>query len=222
MMQARTSLATMTLTAAALLGACTTTLPADDTPIDGSVEVAWQVGASGCELSGVSEVVVEVADRSASAACTDGSLMLDVPAGDHTVALWGLDDGGVARYEGATRADVRAGEAVTLPTVVMGALPATIDVTWYFENGRLCGGNGVTDVEIVLFDDDFIVETLATTCDDGIERLPDVLAGNYTVSVLARDAEGAVQFSGSTDARVDKGDLAFVEVMLADGSVSGD
>ena len=205
----------LTIAATALSVGCAT-MPVEDTPIDGSVEILWQVGASGCELSGVDTVVVEVADRAEEAPCTDGGLVIDVPAGDHTVSLWGLDAGGVARYEGATQIDVREGEAVTVPTIVLGALPATIDVTWYFDNGRLCGGNGVGDVEIVLFDDDFIVESLATTCDDGIERMPNVLAGNYTVTVLARDSTGRVAFSGSTEARLDKGDLAFVELLLLD------
>ncbi len=197
-----------------LTSACTGG-PFEDTPIDGSVEVPWQVGASGCELSGIDEVVVNAAEREARAPCADGSLILDVPAGDHVVTVWGVDASGMARYEATTRASLTEGEAITLPTVVLGALPATIDVSWYFDNGRLCGGNGVTDVEIIVFDDDFIVDNLVTSCDDGIERFPDLLAGDYTVSVLARDAEGAVTYAGATDVTLDKGDLAFVEVMLA-------
>jgi len=211
----------LVLGAAALFTGCVTTT-VEDTAIDGSVEILWQVGASGCDLSGVSTVVVETDEASTTAPCTDGGVILDLPAGDHAISLWGLDAGGVARYEGATSVSLREGEAVTIPTVVLGALPATIDVSWYFDNGRLCGGNGVTDVEIVLFDDDFIVSSLVTPCDDGIERMPNVLAGNYTVSVLARDAEGRMAFSGSTDARVDKGDLAFVEVLLGDLDTGGE
>lgn len=196
------------------LTACTAG-PLQDTPIDGSIEVPWQIGASGCEAAGVSEVVVQAADREAAAPCTDGSLILDVPAGDHVVAVWGVDDRGQARYEATTRAALGEGEAITVPTVVLGALPATLDVTWYFDNGRLCGGNGVADVEIVVFEDDFIVDTLATACDDGLERFGELLAGDYTVSVLARDEAGAVTWSGRSDISVAKGDIALVEVVLA-------
>jgi hypothetical protein len=189
--------------------------PLDDTPIDGSVEVSWQVGASGCELAGVTEVMVVAADREATAPCLDGSLILDVPAGDHVVTVWGLDALGAARYEATTRASLTEGEALTLPTVVLGALPATLDVSWYFDNGRLCGGNGVAEVDIIVFQDDFIVGDLTTDCDDGIEPFGELLAGDYTVSVLARDADGAVAFAGAQDVSLDKGDQAVVEVLLA-------
>ena len=47
----------LTIAATALSVGCAT-MPVEDTPIDGSVEILWQVGASGCELSGVDTVVV--------------------------------------------------------------------------------------------------------------------------------------------------------------------
>jgi hypothetical protein len=208
----RTVRAAPLLLAATALAACSTVEPE---PLDGTLTVSWQVGTQGCEASGVSDVEVEVDGRLRSAACTQGELSMTVPAGDHRVSLWGIDAGGVARYEGSASASVYEGEAVTLPTVVLGGIPAAVDVTWYFENGRLCGGNGVEDVEIVVFDDDFIVTSLATTCDDGIERLGGLQSGLYTLSVLGRDESGTIQFSGSEMVDVDKGDLAVVEVMLA-------
>jgi len=197
--------------AVAALTACSSMEPE---PLDGTLTVSWQVGTQGCEASGVTDVEVEVDGRLRSAACTQGELSMTVPAGDHPVTVWGLDGEGVARYEGSASVSVYEGEAVTLPTVVLGGIPAALDVTWYFENGRLCGGNGVADVEIVVFDDDFIVTSLATMCDDGIERLEGLQSGLYTVSVLGRDDAGTIQFSGSELVEVDKGDLGFVEVML--------
>jgi len=199
--------------AATLLVACATVEPE---PLDGSLTVSWQVGTQGCEGSGVTDIEVEVGDMVRSAACTQGELSMTVPAGDHRVFVVGLDVDGVARYEGSTNTSVYEGEAVTLPTVVLGGIPASVDVTWYFENGRLCGGNGVEDVEIVVFENDFIVSSLATTCDDGIERLDDLQSGTYTVSVLGRDDGGAIRFSGSAPIDIDKGDEGFVEVMLAE------
>ncbi len=198
--------------AMAALTACSAMEPE---PLDGTLAVSWQVGTQGCEASGVTDIEVEADGRLRSAACTQGELSMTVPAGDHLVTLWGLDGGGVARYEGSASVSVHEGEAVTLPTVVLGGIPATLDVTWYFENGRLCGGNGVDDVEIVVFDDDFIVTSLATTCDDGIERIEGLQSGLYTVSVLGRDGDGTIQFNGSDLVEVDKGDLGSVEVMLA-------
>lgn len=206
---------TRTLWLAPLLMACSLG-EGEETIIDGSVTLSWQVGSSGCAMSGVDTVEVDIAGFAEQVPCTDGQLTLDVPPGDHSVLLLGLDAGGVARYQASGGVTVREGEAVTMPTAVLGAIPATLDVSWYFENGRLCGGNGVSDVEIVVFDNDFIVDSLATSCDDGIERLSDLLAGSYTITVLGRDGAGAVAFSGYSDLDVDKGDLAFVEVMLTE------
>ncbi len=199
--------------AAALAVGCTTVEPE---PLDGTVTVTWQVGTQGCEASGVTDVEVEIAGETRSAACMQGELSMNVPAGDHQVFVWGLDAGGIARYEGSANVSIFEGEAVTVPTVVLGGIPASIDITWYFENGRLCGGNGVQDVEIVVFDDEFIVDSLVTECDDGIERIYDLQSGAYTVSVLGRDDAGTVQFSGTSMVEVDKGDLGFVEVMLSE------
>jgi hypothetical protein len=181
----------------------------------GALTVPWQVGAAGCEASGVASVRVDVAGTSSTAACSAGSLTLEVRPGDHRVDVWGLDEAGFARYGGSDEVSVAQGDVVTMPTVVLGALPATLDVSWYFDNGRLCGGNGVTDVEIIIFEDDFIIDSLQTSCDDGIERMNDLLAGNYTVSVLGRDSGGVVAWTGLTLVEIDKGDLGFVEVELS-------
>jgi hypothetical protein len=195
-----------------LLAACS--LEKEDIPADGTVTVQWQVGASGCELSGVKDIEIDIDGRVETSPCAAGAATVPASPGRHTVDLYGLDADGVARYAGSDSVTVYEGEDSPMSTIVLGALPASVDVTWYFENGRLCGGNGVTDVQIVIFDNDFIVESLETACDDGIERVSDILAGDYTISVLAYDSNGAVAFSGNSDATLDKGDQAFVEVML--------
>ena len=182
---------------------------------DGVVDVSWRVGASGCDVSGVTDVVVEIGSSSKIFACTDGVGSLSVPEGSWSVQAVGLDEDGAERYFGsADKVRVVADEITTVPTLVLGALPAHVTVTWYFENGRLCGGNGVDEVDITVFDDDYIVDNLTTTCDDGIEALEAVTAGSYTVSVLGRDASGTARFGGEADVDLGKGESASVEVML--------
>jgi hypothetical protein len=182
----------------------------------GLVEVTWQVGASGCELSGVTDVVVEVGPASETFACSDGGGSLEVPEGEWRVDAFGIDEDGVERYAATDeRVRVFAGETATVPTLVLGALPAALTVTWFFENGRLCGGNGVEEVDITLFDDDYIADSLTTACDDGIETLEAVTAGAYTISVLGRDAQGTARFGGDADVELFKGAGHTVEVMVS-------
>ena len=203
---------TLLAPAACLAAGCTI----DEELLDGTVSVSWQVGTGGCAASGVTDVDVQINDQHHTVPCEQGELTMEVAPGDYRVFLWGLDADGVPRYEGSSSVLVLEGEAVTVPTVVLGGIPASIDVTWYFENGRLCGGNGIDEVEIVVFDDDFIVTSLVTACDDGIERIEDLPSGAYTISVLGRDETGTVHFQGDATVEVDKGDLATVEVMLSE------
>jgi hypothetical protein len=184
-------------------------------PLTGGVDVSWQVGAGGCEAAGVQTIRVETEAESLEAACADGGMSLDLEAGLHQLWLTGLDDQGRPRYEGEV-ADVRVvgGEITTVPTVVLQAMPSELTVTWYFDNGRLCGGNGVDEVDLTLFDDDTIVETLTTPCDDGIEALPPVQSGSYTLSVLGRDGDGRITWGATQELDLGKGDAITVEVML--------
>jgi hypothetical protein len=187
----------------------------DPAPATGGIDVTWQVGAAGCEAAGVQTIRVETEDTTHEVACTAGGTSVDLSAGLHQLWLTGLDAGGRPRYE-AQVPDVRvmAGEVTTVPTVILEALPSEITVTWYFDNGRLCGGNGVEDVDLTLFDDDTIVEALTTPCDDGIEALPAVQAGSYTLAVHGRDADGKITWGATRDLDLDKGDARTVEVML--------
>ncbi len=67
----------------------------------------------------------------------------------------------------------------------------TIHVTWSFDNGLMCGPNGVTTMDINLADD-------YVDCDEGqytIEEV-DTFDANNNLSIDALDDEGTVLFSG--------------------------
>lgn len=183
----------------------------------GTVDFTWQVGASGCELSGVTDVEVVVGSASQVYPCTDGGGTLSVADGSYDLIAIGYDVDGVPRYSG-TEPNVRvyAGGSVSVPTVRLEALPAQLELNWYFENGRLCGSNDVDDVDVVLFKDDRIELDFVTPCDDGTELVEEVPAGLYTVSILGRDSTGTARFSGEADIELLKGDFGTVDIELAE------
>lgn len=184
---------------------------------DGTIVVAWEVGASGCEAAGVTQVRVTVGDEAdATFACADGTASFEVPPDHYDVHLDGLDAQGAVRYGGDTTVTVGAGMTVDAPTVVLSALPADLTVTWYFENGRLCSANGVEDVELTVFEDDFVVDTVTAACDDGTASLEGLVAGTYDVTLFGRDAGGVSLFSGTETVDLGKGDAVVMEIQLVE------
>lgn len=206
------------ITAVALLSTgCIIQKTGTDNLGPGTVDFTWQVGASGCELSGVTDVEVAIDGSSAVYACTDGAGTLSASDGTHELVAIGYDENGVPRYQGIEPAvRVYAGGSVSTPTIRLEALPARLSINWYFENGRLCGSNDVTDVDVVLFKDDIIEFDFVTPCDDGTEDVEGIPAGPYTVSVLGRDGSGTAMFGGEQDIELFKGDLGIVDIELTE------
>ena len=186
----------------------------EEPDVDGSIEVGWEVGAAGCEAAGVETVTVTVDEQTSSFACADGVGSVDVAPGQYLVTLEGLDADGHPRYGGEGSVSVGPGEVVTLPTVVLSALPASLTVTWYFENGRLCGSNGVEEVDLRVFEDDYLVDEVTAGCDDGAATIASLPAGTYDVGLYARDADGVVTFSATEVADLGKGDDVVLELQL--------
>ncbi len=189
----------------------------------GNVTVSWAVGTSGCDTLGVESVavMVEGGERNESVvrsfACTDGgATVTGLTPGAYRVTLRGRDSLGVDRFGGeAPRIDVRSGGTTTLGTVVLSALPASIEVSWYFENGRMCAQNGATGVRIILFDDEYVDATLETDCANAIAVLEGIQAGSYIVDVSALDELGTATHSGQDQLVIDRGDRTGVEIRLS-------
>jgi len=181
----------------------------------GEIDFSWQIGTSGCTTAGVETVEVDLGDESALFDCVSGGGSMTVPAGLYDVEMTGFDSVGVARYSGSYEdVQVSGDDFATVPTVVLGALPATMTVTWFFENGRLCGSNDVSELDIIVFDNDFILEVFTTECDDGIEQVGPVLSGSYTIQIVGRDSLGTAAFIGDSDTDLEKGDDTAVEIEL--------
>jgi hypothetical protein len=184
-------------------------------PGTGEVEVSWQVASSGCEASGVTEVAVEIGGVGGSYDCAAGTAMLTVPAGTHDLFIAGYDASGVARYGGESAAvTVIGGQTTRVPTVVMGALPASITASWSFDNGMLCAQNGVEQIDMIVYDNDFIEDESVAPCDSGELTIADIRAGEFVISLLGRDANQQVVYSGEAQVSLEKGDNEIVHVQL--------
>jgi hypothetical protein len=185
-------------------------------PAVGDVEVGWQLGSAGCEAGGVVDVEITLGTLVTTAPCADELAVVVAPAGWADLVLRGLDADGVARYEGSGgEVRVHAGELVTAPTVLLSALPASIQASWFFENGRLCASNGVVDVEASLFDaNDVLRASEIDACEASELRLGEVQAGPYVLLVLGRDDVGEAVFRGEAVIEAGRGDRIAVDVML--------
>lgn len=182
----------------------------------GEVDVSWQVGSAGCEASGVTDIEVSVGGVGGVYDCLAESAVLTVPAGSFAIAIEGLDAGGIPRYSGESTVTVIGGQRVNVPTVLLGALPASVTASWYFENGRLCSQNGVDQIDVTIFEDEFIVDSSVAPCDSGQLTIDNVQTGSYIISLLGRDAGGAAIYLGDSQITLEKGDSEYVEVMLVE------
>jgi hypothetical protein len=194
-----------------------TTPGTDPGPADGRLEVDWQLGSSGCEAAGIATVEVAVGGMAWAFACTDGTAVVDVPAGRHELVLTGIDADGAPRYSGdGGRVRVRAGQLSTAPTVVLSALPASLSASWFFDDGHLCAANGVDLVEANLFDENDVVQASAEVeCDVGVLSFDEVEPGAYVLLLLGRDEDGAVSYSAELQLAVQPGDQLGFDLMLA-------
>jgi hypothetical protein len=197
-----------------LTGCVLTSQTESPEPEPGRLLLTWTVGARGCADAGVTEVEIEMGAARERIACEEGGATITGDPGRYDVVATGFDAGGRPRYEGTTTVTVPEGAEATAH-VTLSALPASLEVTWYFENGRLCAANGATDVHLVLFDeDDYVVDETTLPCDDGIASLAELESGEYGLLAEALDDAGALVFEGSLPVTLEKGDALSVEVEL--------
>lgn len=184
----------------------------------GTVELSWQMGPSGCVAAGITEVEVDIGGVGGTFDCEEGGATIGVPAGTHDVVLTGVDATGDERFGGEELGVVvTAGETTVVPTIVLGALPASLTVNWSFANGQLCTPNGVEEVEAFLFDEaDVIQGQLAGACDEGTFTLEDIDADSYTLRLVGKDEGGTEIVSGTADVLLERGENSEVSVVLAD------
>lgn len=214
----------------ALLVASLAALGCGEDPEDlppGQIAVSWLVGTSGCAASNIDTVAIFLADGSAATTvhtfdCEDGEVgrgggvvISSVRPGTYDLVLRGRDNDGFDRF-GATYGNVvvRSEGTASVSTVRLSALRATIQVSWYFDNGRLCDYNDVETVEATLFEDEYIELTQSAPCDAGLMEIEEIEAGSYVVDLVGRDDAGRLLYNGQDSVVVDKGDYAEADIRL--------
>ncbi|MCA9490323.1 MAG: hypothetical protein KC621_10375 [Myxococcales bacterium] len=200
--------------AAALVGCIVHTNDPGTPGANGTIELSWTVGAAGCEAAGVADIEVQVGQQTQTFTCESGAATISAAPGRYDIDAIGLDATGAERYSGTTSVSVIS-EDTSSAHIVLSALPAALQVTWFFENGRLCAANGVSDISATLFDDqDFLIDELDVDCDDGQLEFADLMPGAYAAVLVAHDGSGVPLFEGDVTADLDKGDHLVVEVEL--------
>ncbi len=187
--------------AATLAAAC------DPVPQTGTLQVAWRTGQSACDEAGVARVRAELfgyqsVEPAASdeAPCTDGALTLaDVPAGDFSLRLAGLDGDGCFTHEAfAPQVEVPAGGVASVEALPLLRRKRPLHVRWPFANELDCQGNGVEQVVVAVEVEDLYSKSFAVVCPglayDVVD--PELPRGRLTVSVTGLDDRGTAVARG--------------------------
>jgi len=212
----RTLLVTTGLAIAGLAASCGNVAPIGP----GDVGVSWQVSPRGCSDAGVQTVRVEldgVESYSEAYDCASGEAVVhDVEPGIYTVSFDGIDEGGDAIFAARSQHVVVNGDELTEADFArLTAKPGTIGVAWLFDNGRVCGANGVDAVEVAVFDKlDYEVARHRFSCDAGEGTLQSITAGTYVVEAVGL-SDGHRSHRGLTNVSVERGASVDVDVVLS-------
>ena len=187
---------------------------------DGSLALSWQVSPHGCKEAGVDtvEVRLENAHRSyaESFGCTDGEALVgNISPANYDLTLVGLDSAERETFVSERRLVTIGAEKLNeTSTVRLTAKPATVEVAWRFDTGRVCGANGVSQVEVAVYDQAFYeLARERFDCNAGAGMIDGLAAGGFIVEAVA-DADEAT-YRGVSEITLKRGDHATVDVELA-------
>lgn len=131
-------------------------------PKFGSILITWRIGpepGKDCAEVGIVNVTAKAIDEAGAevsnmgAPCSAGSVEVKyVEAGTYTVVVEGINADGRAIYRGKReQVKVATGQKVgIIGDIELSPKPATIHVTWRFENGEMCTTNGVSKLKITV------------------------------------------------------------------------
>ena len=186
---------------------------------EGALELSWEVSPMGCAASEVELVEIELTNARRSYVesypCARGAAALEALApGSYELILRGFDPGGANTFESGTRAvTIRPERVEVLTPLPLNARPAELEVVWRFENGRVCGANGVERVEVAVYDEAFYeMARQDFDCNRGSGIIGELFAGDYIVQASADAAEEV--FSGDAQVTLKRGESGQIETVL--------
>lgn len=208
------------MAAAALLVGC----DESSSPRAGALALRWSAGpAASCEAADLARVEVELrrgrdtVERMAFP-CSDGGAFVDaLDPGRYDVTLHGVDATGLRTFVASLgRVQVVEGAHVDLGTVRLDALPAQIQLQWFFANGKLCSQNQVEKIEVAVYDDEYYrIDSAEFGCAQGHGTLAPLPAGGYELEVTGFSNGGLHARARSVVAlHVGRGEDVLVEVPL--------
>jgi|GEM_PF-3516641 len=186
---------------------------------DGSLSLEWQVNPLGCAQAGVQDVQVNLYNAYRSYEehfnCEDSSAIVSgIEAGTYELEVTGNNREGQAIFSVKPRKiTVSAEKLNTTKPLLLSAKPAQVEVVWGFENGLVCGGNGVAEVEVAFYDDlSFEHHRSRVLCDAGSATIGGLVSGDYFIEVSS--VESSEKFSGLETLHVERGAQLKVRVEL--------
>ncbi len=192
----------------------------------GDLTVSWTIGLDApssdqCTEAGIESILITVAsnafDDAEETACTDGRWTFrGLPVSNYTVRVQGLDASGCAVYQG-TLSDVvpsmdedDPGTEIIMQRVTPGG---SVELSWRFEDGMMCGAHGVEQVHLQLLSDDSMVLEDDFSCDAGMVQVAEVPAGS--IDLRLSGLEGAVEMCYvATNLALEPCDVLSVEASL--------
>lgn len=186
---------------------------------DGSLSLEWQVSPLGCDQAGVQDVQVNLYNAYRSYEerfyCADSSAIISgIEAGTYELEVTGNDRQGQAIFSIKPRkVTVSAEKLNTTNPLLLSAKPAEVEVVWGFENGLVCGGNGVEELEVAFYDElSFEHHRSRVLCDVGSATVGGLVSGDYFIEVSS--VGGSDEFSGLETLYVARGAQVKVRVEL--------
>ncbi len=187
----------------------------------GGLALEWRVSPLGCKDSGVQIVTAEVQGPSAPAQvvfpCDTGRTVIeDLMPGRYNIRLYGVDQSGRATFA-STKIDVGVSPGTITPitSLRLTAKEARLEVNWFFENGRLCAQNGVSEVSVGVYDKDaYAIDERTYACGTARGVIDGLQSGSYLIHVLGLAADGTGLVQGIKALDLQRGDDAVVEVEL--------
>ncbi len=189
----------------------------------GELSAAWQILPSGCEEAGIETISIRFEGTSIDGAnpkselfpCTSLSAQVsEIPVGFYDIYFNGIDGSGKSRYQSShENILVHPDNTFTLETQLHAA-QGSIRTQWSFENGQLCGTNGVKDIDVSIFDaHDYLIKDSVFSCTEGFADMGGLKAGEYLIVGFAKGREGQ-KYRGKSEIILNQGDDISVNVSL--------
>jgi hypothetical protein len=179
----------------------------------------------GCTQAGVEHVQIAVEGIDARVSehtvfsCGLGRALLDgVLPGRYNLTLEGVDKVGRAIFiSKPQQIGVSPLTTTNLDEIRLTAKAATVDIGWYFDNGRLCAPNSIDRISVGVYDEDaFAIDEAEFDCEVGVGTIADLQSGDYIVELIGLSSNGASIFRGIREVSVERGEHQSFEVQLSE------